>query len=187
MEVLKIKKIVSKPFVGQYGATNKVGIITEKYGDEWLNGFVDNVDFVEGDNIFAEVRKNGKYLNFKYRGKNEGENSPDLPKTAEKTYISPNMQKTQEKPNFGQIRGNDVDWGKIAFGKCKTLFLVELFKHNLDKEKSMTKTEMEKISEEMADMSVRRLSRQDIEQQEIYNEMHSGHVEDDIKISEIPF
>lgn len=69
MTTLTITKIASKPFEGQYGLTNKIGILTEEYGDKYLNGFMNVINFAVGDTIFAEVIQKGDFLNFKYKGK----------------------------------------------------------------------------------------------------------------------
>jgi len=53
------------------------------------------------------------------------------------------------------------NWDKISFGKCKHAFLLEFFKHYLNKEdegKSLNFTKWEKQAEELAKMSMRKLN-----------------------------
>lgn len=98
MQTLSIIKINSKPYEGQYGLTNKVGILTKEYGEIWLNGFVNNLNFKAGDNIFAEVEKKGEFMNFKYKGKDE--------KLASQTIKLENKQ---------------PDWDKIRMEKTENI------------------------------------------------------------------
>jgi len=166
MTTLKITKISSKPFTGQYGATNRVGILTEEYGKEWINGFIDHIDFKEGDVIFAEVERKGSYLNFKFRGKKEPTREDIDPEPIYDPYSSQTAPRGSYEPSSGSenqpsefLQTEKPNWDDINFGKCKHQFLLEIFKENLSKVGSKLKdSEAEYLAEEWATMSMRKLN-----------------------------
>lgn len=139
MTTLTITKVNSTPYSGQYGMTNKVGIQAQEYGDKWLNGFINNVDFQAGDTIFAEVEQKGNYLNFRYKGKQQAVGGAPVPNSSNLTPKTANL--TLEKPN----------WDAISWGKCKHAYLVEAFKRGDDL------NDAEPIAEEWANASMRKL------------------------------
>lgn len=108
MTQLTITKMNSKPYTGSYGLTNKVGILTVEYGEKWLNGFVNNVNFGVGSKIFAEVEEKGEFLNFRVKG-------IDLPKTqnyAPTAIVAPNLTTPIKTPEVNWDRIEDYNNGK---------------------------------------------------------------------------
>jgi len=73
---------------------------------------------------------------------------------APQAQISPNSATPAPTPN--------VDWDKISWGKCKTLFLVEAFKYCLNNPETVDPGSglkmWESIAEEAATMSMRKLN-----------------------------
>ena len=162
MTTLKITKISSKPFTGQYGATNRVGILTEEYGKEWINGFMDEISIKEGDVIFAEVERKGSYLNFKFRGKKEPLREdinpepiydPYLSKTSPMGSYEPSGGSENQPPEF--LRPEKPNWDDINFGKCKHQFLLEAYKYYIKDTSKFNPTAVEKEAEKWATMSMR--------------------------------
>ena len=146
METLTITKMNSKPYDGQYGKTNKVGILTEEYGDQWLNGFVNNVNFDVGDKIHADVVKKGDFMNFRLKGVSE-------PQNAEKTLKTQNMGDKQ------------VNWDRVSFGKCKYGFMIGLLEkmewNNVVSEDAIL-DRIEKEAEELARRAMRTLKQNEL-------------------------
>ncbi len=180
---LTITKLNSKPFDGQYGKTNKVGILTKEYGDKWLNGFVDKVNFQVGDIIIAEIATKGDFTNFKFQGIKQG-NTVVSPQMSQSTINTPN---TPPQPVY-QEKTDDEKWERINFGKCKHQFLLEAFKHKINDRGAILELteEQEKQIEEWAKMSMRILEKtppMGNNTQEIIPE----ETADDINIENIPF
>lgn len=132
MEILTIKKINSQPFEGEYGLTNRVGIIAEEYGEKWLNGFIKDISKIKiGDKIFVEIKKNGEYLNFNFKGK-QTLSQNQAPTQPEPRYVSNDLRHPLNPPT-GQIgaKNGDVDWTAISRGKVRHGVALEAIKKDM--------------------------------------------------------
>jgi len=67
-KTITLKGINVKPFEGDYGPTNKVGLCVDgEDGQEyWISGFMDSrPTWQKGDTVTVEVWQKGQYWNFK--------------------------------------------------------------------------------------------------------------------------
>jgi len=112
--ILNILSISRKPKQTQYGEKISVGLKTKEYGEKWLNGWQDevNVNWQKGQAVEATVEQNGDWLNFKAI-------KPSVNPEAITTSQPQNTSTSQTGAKKEQL---NVDWDKISWGKCKTLF-----------------------------------------------------------------
>lgn len=89
MEIVTIKRVSSTDkkkdgteLIGKYGKFYRVGIQTEEYGDEWLNGFTSNEpNWIEGSKVevivFEEEWNGIMKKKFKLPSKKDKEEAKD--------------------------------------------------------------------------------------------------------------
>jgi hypothetical protein len=87
MPILTIKKLFKTAKNTIHGEKIKVGIITEEYGDIWINSLMTRCDLKEGDVIEAEVTRNNFGLHFKLK-----KIIKDVPITHKKSNKSDNIK-----------------------------------------------------------------------------------------------
>ena len=154
---LHIAKVSKKPINTKWGMKNKLGILTQEYGDQWLNGWESQItaNLQAGDTIEAEVSDSQYGLEFK----------------ATQLYSRPAPMPAKPAPVYiPEPKKEEPNWDKISWGKCKTLFLVEAYK----KGESLNKAELE--AELWADACMRNLS-----------ETSPNDSQNEIYIENIPF
>jgi len=157
--MITIKAITRKQKVSSAGKPyTAVGIQTEEYPDQWINGFGDelNKTWQKGDRVEAEVYENKGYLNFKSK-------------------MTPRA--IQGNNNLARQISNDKDDRK-AWGMCKYGFLNEVFLPYIKKEIGISPDELEREAEDFADRAVRKLNKEDIP---------TIQVDEEIKVGNLPF